>query len=130
MRPIFEVVGRHPHFFLLHDSLLVEVGFAAVDEDERTGLAVVAREIHLLEPRWPIIVMLTEGLLAVGARQPIGREIGDGLGVGLRGGLEGFDGCNKGLHGGLEVVHLVAHGGGTRRSRRGRRRWRRCGWRW
>jgi len=93
----------------------VEVGFTADDEDERIGLAVVAWEVHLVELRWPIIVMLAEGLLVVGALRPVGREIGDGLGVGLRSGLEGFDGLDQGRHGGLEIVTLVAHGGGARR---------------
>ena len=70
-----------------------------------------------MELQWPIIVMLAEGLLVVGALRSVGREIGDGLGVGLRSGLEGFDGLDQGRHGSLEIVTLVAHGCGARRSR-------------
>jgi hypothetical protein len=36
----------------------MEVRLAAIDEDERVGLAVEAREVHLLETRWPIGVVL------------------------------------------------------------------------
>jgi hypothetical protein len=60
LRPVLQVVGRHPHF-LLHDPLLVEVGLAAVDEDEGVGLAVVSREIHLLKSRRPIVVVFASG---------------------------------------------------------------------
>jgi hypothetical protein len=60
LRPVLQVVGRHPHL-LLHDSLLVEVGLTAVDEDEGVGLAVVPQKVHLLKSRRLIVVVFTGG---------------------------------------------------------------------
>jgi hypothetical protein len=38
----------------------MEVGFAAVDEDQQIAFAVVAQKVHLLKFRRPILVVLAE----------------------------------------------------------------------
>ena len=85
---LLKIIRRHTYLLLLHYALLVEVGFTAVDEDQRIGLAVVPRKVHLLELRRSILMVFTGVLAARWA----GGEGGDRLGVGLRGGLEGLDG--------------------------------------
>ena len=54
---VLEVVRRHPDF-LLHDSLLMKIRFTAIDKDQGIRLAIVAREVKLLETRRPILVVL------------------------------------------------------------------------
>ena len=63
---LLQIEGGHPHLLLLHDPLLMEVRFASIEEDQRVGLAIVAREIQLLEPRGSIIVVLARAMLAAG----------------------------------------------------------------
>jgi len=55
---ILQVIGCHPHLLFLHDALLMEIGVAAIEKDQRIRLAIKAREIHLLEPRRAIDVVL------------------------------------------------------------------------
>ena len=54
---LFQVVGSHPHLLFLQDPLLVEVGLTPVDEDQRIGLAIIARKVKLLEPWRPILMV-------------------------------------------------------------------------
>jgi hypothetical protein len=56
---LLQIIRSHPYLFLLHDPLLTEVRLASVDEDQRIGLAVIAREIHLLKPGRAVAVVLT-----------------------------------------------------------------------
>jgi hypothetical protein len=56
---VLQVVGCHPDLLLLHDALLMEVGFTAVDEDERIGFTIVPGKVQLLEPRWPVPMVLS-----------------------------------------------------------------------
>lgn len=60
LRLVVEVVGSHPHL-LLHDALLMEVGLATIDEDEGVLRAIVLGEVHLLELRRSVVVMLARG---------------------------------------------------------------------
>jgi hypothetical protein len=55
---VVHVVRRHPHLFLRHGALLSKVRLTLVDEDQRVGLAVIARELHPLEPRRVIRAVL------------------------------------------------------------------------
>ena len=55
---VLEVVRCHPDFLLLHDSLLMKIRFTAIDKDQGIRLAIVAREVELLETRRPILVVL------------------------------------------------------------------------
>jgi hypothetical protein len=95
----------------------VKVGFTAIDEDQWIGLAVIAGEIQLLEPRWPVIVVLAGAHLGARGRRAVGGEGGDGFGIGLDRKLQRLEGGGEGLDRGLEVVG-VAHVGCTRRDRR------------
>jgi len=63
MDALFQVVGSHPHLLFLHDPLLVEVGLTPVDEDQRIGLAIIARKVKLLEPRRPILMVFASPAL-------------------------------------------------------------------
>jgi hypothetical protein len=56
LRRCFKVVGGHPHLFLLHDALLMEVGLVAIAEDEGAGFPIELGEIQLLEVRRPLAV--------------------------------------------------------------------------
>jgi hypothetical protein len=80
---VLEVVGSHPYPLLRHGSLLMEIGLTTVDEDQRIRLAIVAQEIHLLEPRWVIIVVLAGWLAVACGRRRLGGQGLDRLGVGL-----------------------------------------------
>jgi hypothetical protein len=51
-------IGGHPHLLFLYDPLLMEVRLTAIDEEEQVGPVVKVREVHLLETRWPIDVVL------------------------------------------------------------------------
>ena len=93
----------------------MEVGFAAVDEDERIGFTIVPGKVQLLEPRWPVPMVLSLADLVAGGGRAVGCEAGDGLGVGRDGRLQGLESLGKGL----EVVG-IAHGWNARRHR-GRR---------
>jgi len=66
---LLQIVGGHPNLLLLHDALLVEVGFAAVNEDERIGFAVIPRKIQFLESWRPVLVVLPCGGLVAGGRR-------------------------------------------------------------
>jgi hypothetical protein len=46
---VFKVVPYHRGLLLLHDSLLVEVRLTSVNEDEQVELAIIFREVELLE---------------------------------------------------------------------------------
>ena len=71
--PLLQIVGGHPNLLLLHDALLVEVGFAAVNEDERIGFAVIPRKIQFLESwRSVLVVLPCGGLVAGGRRRRLG----------------------------------------------------------
>jgi hypothetical protein len=48
---VVHVVRCHPYLFLRHGALMSKVRLALVDEDQRVGLAVIARELHPLELR-------------------------------------------------------------------------------
>ena len=63
---ILQIIRRHPNLLLLHDPLLMEIRFRSIDENQRIGLAIIAREVELLEPRRPVLVMFTRGELVVG----------------------------------------------------------------
>jgi hypothetical protein len=59
---ILQVVRRHPHHLLRHGALLAKIRLAPIDENqwveqEWVGLALEAREVHLLEPRGAIRVV-------------------------------------------------------------------------
>jgi hypothetical protein len=51
LRRVLKVVGGHPHLFLLHNALLMEVGLTADDEDEGIGFPIELGKIQLLEAR-------------------------------------------------------------------------------
>jgi len=55
---VLKIIRGHPHLLLFHDPLLMEIRFTAADEDERIDRTIIAREIHLLEPRRAIVVVL------------------------------------------------------------------------
>ena len=55
---VLKIIRGHPHLLLFHDPLLMEIRFTAADEDERIDRTIIARKIHLLEPRRAIVVVL------------------------------------------------------------------------
>ena len=61
---ILQVIGCHPHLLFLHDSLLMKIGVAVIEKDQRVRLAIKVREIHLLEFWRPVIVVFAGALLA------------------------------------------------------------------
>jgi hypothetical protein len=63
---IVEVVGGHPHAFLVDDALLMEVGLIPVKEHQWISFAIIRWEVHLLEPRGSILVMIA-GVLSLPA---------------------------------------------------------------
>jgi len=79
----------------------MEVGLAAIHENQWIRLAIVARKVHLLEFQWPIIVVCAKPQLA--ARR--GRAIrGDGLDclrIRFNGGLQNLHSFGEGIEGGL-----------------------------
>ena len=95
--------------------LLVKVRFTTVDEGERIRLAVVFGKIHFLESRWPVVVVLADGL---GGGRGCLLECGDGC-------LELVDGCQERLD---ERGKLGGGGLGHGRRNVGRWRWWCVGW--
>jgi hypothetical protein len=69
LRHVLQVVRRHPHLLLWHGALLAKIRLTSIDKDQWIRLAIVAREVHLLEPRRPI-----RGGLAVLAAVGVGRR--------------------------------------------------------
>ena len=57
LNAFLQIVRGHPDLVLLGNALLVEVGFATIDEDERIRLAIKPREVELLESRRPVVVV-------------------------------------------------------------------------
>jgi hypothetical protein len=55
---VVEVVGGHPHAFLVNDALLMEVGLTPVEEHQWISFAIILWEVQLLEPRGSILVMV------------------------------------------------------------------------
>ena len=104
--------------------LLMEIRFTSVDEDQRISLAIIAREVQLLEPWWSVLMMFAGGkLIAGGGRRGVLRvvEALDCKGVGLNRGLERLEGGGQGVQRRLKSVG-VAYGGvrAWRRWSRGR----------
>lgn len=87
LRALLQIVGGHPHLLLLHDA--VEVGFTAVDKDERVRFAIVPWEVQLLETRHLVVVMFPgAGRGARGQRRcAVGFQALDRQRVGLGRGL-------------------------------------------
>jgi hypothetical protein len=113
LRALLEVVGGHPHLFLLHDALLVEERFAPICENQRIGCPIVPREVHLLEPRGTVVVVLA----IAGGRTRRGRRFPLIFLQLLDIGLQGCDRVGEGLDQlGQIGVGRVSHG---RRERRG-----------
>jgi hypothetical protein len=110
LRSLLQIVGGHPNFLLLHDALLVEIAFAPINEDQGIRLAIIPREIHLLESRWSILVVLAHAGLGAGrgGRRVRGQAL-DRLRVSLDGGLQRLEGLGQSVQGRLEVA-VVAHG--------------------
>jgi hypothetical protein len=52
--PHLEVVGGHPHLFLLHNVLLIEIRLPTIDEDEGVGFPIELGEVQLLKARQPV----------------------------------------------------------------------------
>jgi hypothetical protein len=46
---VLQIIRGHPHLFLRHCALLVEIRLTLVDEEQRVRLSVVAWEVELLE---------------------------------------------------------------------------------
>jgi len=93
--------------------LLVEVGLAAVDEDQQIAFAVAAREVHLLELRRPILVGLAEVRLVARRGGTVVGEGDDrlfmglhGIGIGFCSHLQGSNRLGEIGHGGLEVLGI------------------------
>jgi hypothetical protein len=98
----------------------MKVGLAAVDEEHGVRLAVKTREVDLLEPWWPIDVVLAVVAAAAGWRGGRPLVLLQRLDVIL----EGSDRARELLdHRSQIVVGFGGHNGGGRR----RRRWR-AGW--
>ena len=99
MGALLQVVGSHPHFLFIHDPLLVEVGFAPVDEDQWAGLAIIAWKIELLEPRRAVLVVLAGAGARLGdrRRRAIFTQALDRLGVRLDRGLQCPEGGDQGV---------------------------------
>lgn len=49
LRDVLQIIRGHPHLFLWHCALLVEIRLTLVDEEQRVRLPVVAWEIELLK---------------------------------------------------------------------------------
>jgi hypothetical protein len=64
---VVEVVGGHPHAFLVDDALLMEVGLTSVKEHQWISFAIILWEVQLLEPRGSILVMIA-GVLSLPAQ--------------------------------------------------------------
>jgi hypothetical protein len=49
LRNVLQIIRGHPHLFLQHCALLVEIRLTLVDEEQRARIPIVAWEIELLE---------------------------------------------------------------------------------
>jgi hypothetical protein len=59
---VVEVVGGHPHAFLVDGALLMEVGLTSIKEHQWISFAIILWEVQLLEPRRSILVMIAGAL--------------------------------------------------------------------
>jgi hypothetical protein len=64
---VVEVVGGHPHVFLVDDALLMEVGLTSVKEHQWISFAIIIWEVQLLESQGWILVMIV-GVLSLPAQ--------------------------------------------------------------
>ena len=113
---VLQIVGRHPHLFFLSDPLLTEIRLTTIEEGERVGFAVELGEVHLLEARAVVVVLVGDPVAlrgrGVGALVQLER-VDFGLEGFHRGGKLGDEG---GEFGGRRFSHLGGDGWGRRRS--------------
>jgi len=112
-----QIVGGHPDL-LLHDPLLMEVGFTSIEEDQGVGLAIIAREVEFLESRGTILMVFACGEPVAGGGGRLLLSVAQALdrqGIGLHCGSERFEGFGQGVQRCLEGIG-VGHGSGVVRG--------------